>query len=150
MDKRYLKNNHDEDVVEKRRNENYIKYKYQKCTYLWIEIRSAVMKSSSPRAFRHVVMTVVAVIVAPFFAAIIIATWSGGRGDRSSAEPLETWSTWSVVDVIGARRAARDVVGAQQSRSGRGRRGPWLMWSELGGVGPRTKTCGRSASYMEV
>jgi hypothetical protein len=28
MDKRYLKNNHDEDVVEKRRNENYIKYKY--------------------------------------------------------------------------------------------------------------------------
>jgi hypothetical protein len=78
MDKRYLKNNHDEDVVEKRRNENYIKYKYSKCTYLWIEIWSAVMKSSSPRAFRPVVMTVVAVIVAPFFAAIIIATWSGG------------------------------------------------------------------------
>ena len=28
MDKRYLKNNHDEDVVEKRRNENCVKYKY--------------------------------------------------------------------------------------------------------------------------
>jgi hypothetical protein len=73
-----------------------------------------VMKSSSSRAFRPVVMTVVAVIVAPFFAAIIIATWSGGRCGRSSAEPLGTWS-WSVVDVVGARR----------SRSRRGRRGPW-------------------------
>jgi hypothetical protein len=73
MDKRYLKNNHDEDVVEKRRNENYIKYKYLKCTYLWIKIRLAVIKSSGPRAFRPIVMTVVAVIVAPFFAAIIIA-----------------------------------------------------------------------------
>jgi len=29
---------------------------------------------SSPRAFRPVVMTVVEVVVAPFFAAIIIAT----------------------------------------------------------------------------
>jgi len=28
MDKCYLKNNHDKDVVEKRHNENYIKYKY--------------------------------------------------------------------------------------------------------------------------
>jgi hypothetical protein len=44
MDKRYLKNNHDEDVVEKRRNENYIKYKYLKCTYLWIKIQLAVIK----------------------------------------------------------------------------------------------------------
>ena len=28
MDMRYLKNNHDEDVVEKRRIENCVKYKY--------------------------------------------------------------------------------------------------------------------------
>ena len=72
------------------------------------------IKLSGPRAFRPVVM-VVAVGIAPFFVAIIIATWSGGRGGWSSAEPLETWSTWSVVDVVGARR----------SRSRRGRRGPW-------------------------
>jgi len=26
------------------------------------------------------------------------------------------------------------VVGARRSRSGRGRRGPWSMWSELGGA----------------
>ena len=79
---------------------------------------------SGPRAFQPVVMTVVAIVIAPFFAAIIIATWSGGRGGRSSAEPLETWSTWSVVDVVGTRR----------SRSRRGRRGPWSTWSELGGA----------------
>ena len=65
-------------------------------------------------------MTVVAIVVALFFAAIIIATWSGGRGGRSSAEPLETWSTWSMVD----------VVGTQRSHSRRGRRGPWSTWSE--------------------
>jgi len=40
---------------------------------------------------------VVAVVIAPFFAAIIIATWSGGRHGQSSAEPLGTWSTWSMV-----------------------------------------------------
>jgi len=34
-------------------------------------------KLSGPRAFRRVVMTVVAVVVAPFFAEIIIAT--GGQ-----------------------------------------------------------------------
>jgi len=27
-----------------------------------------------------------------------------------------------------------DVVGAWQSRSGRGRHGPWSTWSELGGA----------------
>ena len=27
-----------------------------------------------------------------------------------------------------------DVVGARRSRSGRGRRGPWSTWSELGGA----------------
>ena len=74
MDKRYLKNNHDEDIVEKRRNENYIKYKYLKCTYLWIEIWSIAIKLSDPRAFQLIVTTVVAIVVAPFFAAIIIAT----------------------------------------------------------------------------
>ena len=62
------------------------------------------IKLSGPRAFRHVV-TVVVVVIAPFFVAIIIATWSGGRGGRSSAEPLRTWPTWSVVDVVGARRS---------------------------------------------
>ena len=82
------------------------------------------MKLSSPRAFRPVVMTVVAVVVAPFFAAIIIATWSGDRCGRSSVEPLGTWLAWSLVD----------VVVAQWSRSGHGRRGLWLTWSELGGA----------------
>jgi len=48
------------------------------------------MKLSDPRAFRPVV-TVVAVVIAPFFVAIIIAMWSGGL-----------------------------VVGARRSRSGRG------------------------------
>ena len=52
------------------------------------------IKSSDPRTFRPVV-TVVAVVIAPFFVAIIIATWSGGQDGRSSAEPLGTWSTWS-------------------------------------------------------
>ena len=78
------------------------------------------IKLSGPRAFRPVV-TVVTVVIAPFFVAIIIATWSGGRGGQSSAEPFGTWSTWSVVDVVGARRS-------------RSRRGPWSTWSELGGA----------------
>ena len=49
------------------------------------------IKLSDPRTFRSVV-TVVAVVIAPFFVVIIIATWSSGRGGRSSAEPLGTWS----------------------------------------------------------
>ena len=81
------------------------------------------IKLSGPRAFRLVV-TVVAVVIAPFFVAIIIATWSDGRGGRSSDEPLGTWSTWSMLDVVGARRSC----------SRRGRRGPWSTWSELGGA----------------
>jgi len=94
--------------------------------FLWIEIWSMAIKLSGPRAFRPVV-TVVAVVIALFFVAIIIATWSGGRGGRCglvvgarrsgsehgrrglvvevvSGEPLGTWSTWSVVDV--ARRGS--------------------------------------------
>ena len=56
-------------------------------------------------------------------------------------ELLGAWSTWSrstwselggaardVVDVV------VDVVGARQSRSRRGRRGPWLAWLELNGA----------------
>ena len=43
------------------------------------------IKLSSPRAFQPVV-TVVTVVIAPFFVAIIIATWSGGLvGARSAA-----------------------------------------------------------------
>ena len=83
------------------------------------------MKSSGPRAFRPVVMTVVAVVVVLFFAAIIIATWSGDQCGRSLAEPLGAWSTWSMVDVVGARR----------SRSGRGRRGRSSAASRWGVVG---------------
>jgi len=45
-------------------------------------------------------MAAVAVVTSPFFAAIIIATWSGGRCGRSSVELLGTWSTWSMVDVV--------------------------------------------------
>ena len=63
------------------------------------------IKLSGPRAFQPIVMTVVAIVVAPSFAAIIIATWSSGRGGRSSAEPLRTWSTWSELG-----GAARDMV----------------------------------------
>ena len=44
------------------------------------------MKLSGPRAFRPVVMTVVAVVVAPFFAAIIIVTlkWPDFREGKST------------------------------------------------------------------
>ena len=66
------------------------------------KIWSMAIKLSGPHAFRPVV-TVVVVVIAPFFVAIIIVTWSGGRGGRSSVEPLGTWSTWFVVDVVGAR-----------------------------------------------
>jgi len=55
---------------------------------------------------------VVAVVVAPFFAAIIIATWSGDRCGRSSQD---------VVDVVHGRRGRSSVelLGT---------------WSELGGA----------------
>ena len=58
----------------------------------------------------------VAIVVAPFFAAIIIATWSGGRGGRSSAEPLGTWSTWLIWSELGG--AARDVIDVVRGRCG--------------------------------
>jgi hypothetical protein len=67
-------------------------------------------------------MTVIAIIVVPFFAAIIIATWSGGRCGRSSAKPLGTWSTWSELG-----GAARDVVGAVFGRRGRSSAEPFGM-----------------------
>jgi len=64
-------------------------------------------------------MTVVAIVIAPFFAAIIIATWSSDRCGWSSAEPLETWLTWSVVDMSSVEPletwstwSVVDVVGA--------------------------------------
>ena len=78
------------------------------------------MKLSGPRAFRTVV-TVVAVVIAPFFAAIIIATWSGGRRGQSSAEPLGTWSTWS-----GGRRGSLD--GSISSLEGSSRLASQLGW----------------------
>ena len=53
-----------------------------------------------PHAFRSVVTTVVAVVVAPFFTAIIIATWSGDRCGRSSQD---------VVDVVHGRRGRSSV-----------------------------------------
>ena len=68
-----------------------------------------VMKLSGPRAFRPVVMTMVAVVVAPFFVAIIIATWSGGRGGRSSTEPLGHGRRGLVVEVVRGRQS-QDVV----------------------------------------
>jgi len=55
-------------------------------------------------------MTVVAIVVAPFFAAIIIATWSGGRCGRSSAELLGTWSWSTWAELGGATRDVIDVV----------------------------------------
>ena len=101
------------------------------------------MKLFGPRAFRLVITTMVTVVVAPFFAEIIIVTWSGGRRGRSSAEPLGTWSTWSSgrggrssVEPLGtwSTWSVVDVVGARRSRSRRGRRGrssaePLGMWS---------------------
>jgi hypothetical protein len=78
---------------------NYIKYEYQKCTYLWTEIWSVAIKLIGPRAFRLVMMMVVAVVVAPFFAVIDATSGqskpsgslgnSNGRG-RCSAE-LESY-----------------------------------------------------------
>ena len=81
----------------------------------WLDV-SLAMKLSSPRAFRPVVMTVVAIVVVPFFVAIIIATWSGGRCGRSSAEPLGTWSTWSRSTWSELGGAARDVVDVVRGR----------------------------------
>jgi hypothetical protein len=74
------------------------------------------MKLSGPRAFWPV-LTVVAVVVAPFFAAIIICDvvwWSGGR---SFVEPLGTWSWWSggrrgrsSAESVRVRRRAVDLL----------------------------------------
>ena len=99
------------------------------------------MKSSGPRAFRPVVMTVVAVVIAACFVAIIISTWSCGRGGRSSAEPLRTWSTWSELG-----GAARDVVDVA-ARSVRWSEGMYLAPSHgeakaLGHVQPRSGVVG--------
>ena len=77
---------------------------------------SLAMKLSGPRAFQPVVMTVVAIVIVPFFVAIIIATWSGGRCGRSSAEPLGTWSTWSRSTWSELGGAARDVVDVVRGR----------------------------------
>ena len=74
------------------------------------------MKLSGPRAFRLVVTTMVAVVVAPFFAAIIIATWSEIGGAARDVVDMVWWSRWSELD-----GAARDVVDV-------------VWWSELGGA----------------
>jgi hypothetical protein len=56
---------------------NCIKYEYWKCTYLWTENWSVAMKLLGHRAFRLVMMMVIAVVVAPFFVAIdAISGWS--------------------------------------------------------------------------
>ena len=75
------------------------------------------IKLSDPRTFRPVV-TVVAVVIAPFFVAIIIATWSGGLVVRAR------WSRSGRGLVVGARRSRSGrglVVGARWRRSGCGR-----------------------------
>jgi len=71
------------------------------------------IKLSDPRTFRPVV-TVVVVVIAPFFVAIIIATWSSGlvvgaRRSRSG-RGLVVWSTWSELGVarLAARRGSLD------------------------------------------
>ena len=95
------------------------------------------MKLSGPRAFRPVVM-LVAVVIAPFFMAIIIATWFGGRGGRSSAEPLGTWSTWS-----GGRdgRSSAEPLGTWSGgRGGRSSVQPLGTW--YGGRGGERSLCG--------
>jgi hypothetical protein len=72
MNKHYLKNNHDEDVVEKRRSKNMTMTLWRNVvTKIIININigsvlsfsrdvvwSVVMKLSGPRAFRSVMMTV--------------------------------------------------------------------------------------------
>jgi hypothetical protein len=63
---------------------NCIKYEYWKCAYLWTENWSVAMKSPGPRAFRPVMMTWVAVVVALFFAAINHCDAIGGRSPSSS------------------------------------------------------------------
>jgi hypothetical protein len=68
MDKRYLKNNHDEDVVKKRRSENMMRTLWRNVVAKIIlninmgsvlsfsrdVVWSVVMKLSGPRAFRSV------------------------------------------------------------------------------------------------
>jgi hypothetical protein len=72
MDKCYLKNNHDEDVVEKCRSENMTRTLWRNVvTKIVLNINiesvlsfsrdvvwSVVMKLSGPRAFRSIMMTV--------------------------------------------------------------------------------------------
>ena len=60
---------------------------------------------SGPRNFRPVVMTVVAVVVAPFFAAIIIATWSELGGAARDMVDVVWWS-----ELGGAAQDVVDVV----------------------------------------
>ena len=68
------------------------------------------IKLSDPRTFRPVV-TVVVVVIAPFFVAIIIATWSGGRG--------------------GLGGAARDMVDVVRGRRGSTRLAQRLAWLDV-------------------
>jgi hypothetical protein len=60
-------------------------------------------------------MTVVVIVIAPFFVAIIIATWSGGR---SSAELLGMWSTWSVARCSLLSSSTRLTVACSAARRG--------------------------------
>jgi len=86
MEKNHLKNNHGENNMEKHHGENFIKCSYMKgCLSFSHNVGSAAdagvwsasTKLPGPRAFRPVVVAAVAVVIAPFFAAIIIAMWHG-------------------------------------------------------------------------
>jgi hypothetical protein len=70
MDKRYLKNNHDEDIVKKRRSENMTRTLWRNVVAKIVlninmksvlsfsrDVWSVVMKLSGPRAFRSVMTT---------------------------------------------------------------------------------------------
>ena len=76
-------------------------------------------KLSSPQAFRHMVMTVVAVVVAPFFAAIIIATRQMVRASRPS-NLLHSPEQVGVVDLppFVAQECGQHVVGMVKDVAG--------------------------------
>ena len=87
-----------------------------------MEVCSVVTKLSSPRAFKCVVMTVVAVVVPPFFTAIIVTTWQMVRASRPS-NLVDSLEQVGVVDL------PPFIVGMRATRCRRGQRHYWSGWS---------------------
>jgi len=106
---------------------------------------------SGPRAFRLVVMTVVAVVVRRSSQRSSFATWSGGLVVRARRSRLGRGQCGLVVGAWQSRSRRGLVVRARRSRSGRGRRGLVVdMVGSLNGSGARlVARCGRATCCIE-